>query len=85
MKKNCVHIYYGYGKGKSTAAAGLAARAIGAGKRVLAVYFLKDGSSSETTVLQNSGVHILFSENCKYKMHSKYIVLFHQMLSLYLS
>ena len=65
MKKNCVHIYYGYGKGKSTAAAGLAARAIGAGKRVLAVYFLKDGSSSETSVLQNSGVHILFSENCK--------------------
>lgn len=65
MKRNCVHIYYGYGKGKSTAAAGLAVRAIGAGKRVLAVYFLKDGSSSETAVLRSLGAHILFSENCK--------------------
>ena len=42
-----VHLYCGEGKGKSTAAAGLALRAAGAGKRVIYAQFFKDGSSSE--------------------------------------
>ncbi|MBN1634466.1 MAG: cob(I)yrinic acid a,c-diamide adenosyltransferase [Ignavibacteria bacterium] len=39
--KNCLHIYYGYGKGKTTSALGLAVRAIGAGKKVIIIQFDK--------------------------------------------
>lgn len=42
-----IQIYYGYGKGKTTAALGSGLRALGAGKKVLFVSFLKDNSSSE--------------------------------------
>lgn len=45
-----IHIYYGYGKGKTSAALGLALRACGAGKKVDFFSFLKDNSSSERFV-----------------------------------
>ena len=48
-----IHIYCGDGKGKTTAAVGLAVRAAGAGKKVVFTQFLKDGSSSEISVLQS--------------------------------
>lgn len=47
-----IHIYCGDGKGKTTAAIGLAIRAAGAGKKVVFAQFFKDGSSSEISVLQ---------------------------------
>ncbi|MBD5150710.1 MAG: cob(I)yrinic acid a,c-diamide adenosyltransferase [Oscillibacter sp.] len=46
-----IHIYCGDGKGKTTAALGLALRAAGSGKNVLLLQFLKDGKSSEFAAL----------------------------------
>ncbi|MCI0450521.1 MAG: cob(I)yrinic acid a,c-diamide adenosyltransferase [Chlorobi bacterium] len=40
-KKHQIHLYYGYGKGKTTAAIGLAIRALGAGKKIAIVEFDK--------------------------------------------
>jgi len=47
-----LHLYYGDGKGKTTAAMGLALRALGSGKRVVIVQFLKGGQSGEIPLLE---------------------------------
>lgn len=46
-----IHLYCGDGKGKTTAAAGLAVRAAGQGMKVLFAQLLKAGESGEITVL----------------------------------
>ena len=51
-----IHIYCGDGKGKTTAAMGLAIRAAGSGRRVLILQFLKDGRSSEFASLDRKSV-----------------------------
>lgn len=52
MKKSSyIHIYTGDGKGKTTAAIGLAVRALGAGKKVCFLQFMKGKSYSEQTLL----------------------------------
>ncbi len=48
---HCIHIYTGNGKGKTSAAIGLAVRAAGHGQRVLIARFLKDNQSGELTAL----------------------------------
>lgn len=48
-----MHIYYGDGKGKTTAATGLAIRFAGRGKNVIYLQFLKDGSSGEVEILKS--------------------------------
>lgn len=45
--KGLIHIYTGEGKGKTTAALGLAVRASGCGKKVLLVQFFKGRDSGE--------------------------------------
>lgn len=52
MEKGLVHIYCGDGKGKTTAAVGLAVRCAGCGGRVLYTSFLKDNKSGELNILR---------------------------------
>lgn len=54
MENGFVHIYCGDGKGKTTAAVGLAVRMAGSGGRVLFFQFLKNNSSSERKILENT-------------------------------
>lgn len=46
-----IHVYYGDGKGKTTAAMGLALRMAGRGKRVVIAQFLKSADSGERLAL----------------------------------
>ncbi len=54
-----VHLYWGEGKGKTTAAMGLALRALGAGRNVVIVQFLKGGPSGEIPLLEKLGAQVL--------------------------
>lgn len=62
----CIHVYTGDGKGKTTAAIGLAIRAAGAGKRVAFIYFdkgedLNDEYYSERNILRSVAEIDLFT------------------------
>ena len=50
--KGLTHLYYGDGKGKTTAAIGLALRAAGCGRSVVVVFFLKDWNCGEFNSLE---------------------------------
>lgn len=53
-----IHYYYGYGKGKTSAAIGACLRAVNANKKCAVVQFHKDGRSGEIVQLKKLGVDI---------------------------
>ena len=57
--KNLIQIYTGDGRGKTTAALGLALRAIGAGKKVAMVQFMKKADYSEHRAIKKYRLPIL--------------------------
>jgi cob(I)alamin adenosyltransferase len=58
--RSCLQVYTGSGKGKTTAAIGLAVRAAGAGFRVFIIQFVKGGTpSSELVSLEELGIRTL--------------------------
>ncbi len=65
MEESYVQLYMGDGKGKTTAAIGLAARAAGQGLCVKFAQFLKGQESGEVTPLQKLGVELLRVSTCK--------------------
>jgi cob(I)alamin adenosyltransferase len=57
MKKGYIQVYTGNGKGKTTAAIGLAVRATGAGLKVYFCQFLKGRPTSEIKILKTLKSH----------------------------
>lgn len=63
MKQGLIHIYCGDGKGKTSAAVGLAVRAAGTGMRVLVVRFMKNEHSGEIKALEYiPGIELIHPE-----------------------
>lgn len=61
MKKGCIHFYVGNGKGKTTAAVGLALRAASQGLKVAYLEFHKNRNkwgAGETELLEKNGVTV---------------------------
>lgn len=52
MQNGLMHLYMGDGKGKTTAAVGLAVRAAGAGENVIFAQFMKGGKTAELESLK---------------------------------
>lgn len=75
MEHGLIHIYCGEGKGKTSAAIGLAVRAAGRGKKVLFARFLKTEDSGEVKILDGiDGISVMHLE----KDYGFYKTLTHQ-------
>jgi len=63
MEKGCIQLYYGDGKGKTTAAMGQIVRCVGHGFKVLVYQFLKEPTSGEVSVISDlPGVEYIANE-----------------------
>lgn len=70
LRKGYVQVYTGNGKGKTTAALGLALRAAGAGLRVFIAQFIKKRRCSEHTI-----IHERFSREITVKQYGEGLLL----------
>ncbi|MCD5397359.1 cob(I)yrinic acid a,c-diamide adenosyltransferase [candidate division NPL-UPA2 bacterium] len=59
LERGLIQVYTGKGKGKTTAAMGLAARAVGQGLRVCFLQFLKDKPSGEVASTRKLGICLI--------------------------
>ena len=66
MERGYIQVYYGDGKGKTTAAVGLAVRAVGAGLTVCFAQFMKPGTSCELEGLRSLGVRMISGAQNKF-------------------
>ncbi len=76
LKKGLVQVYTGSGKGKTTAAFGLAMRARGQGLRVSIIQFLKGGPSGEIKEVGKLGIELIrfpgpFCPGCRLSREEK--------------
>ncbi len=62
VENGLIHLYVGDGKGKTTAALGLAMRALGAGEKIFFAQFLKGRESSEVIILKRLGIDVVRTE-----------------------
>lgn len=62
MNTGLIHLYTGEGKGKTTAAVGLAARAAGSERRVVFAQLLKGRITGEVASLETLGVRVIRSD-----------------------
>ncbi|HAA24971.1 MAG TPA: ATP:corrinoid adenosyltransferase [Ruminiclostridium sp.] len=60
LSKGMIHLYIGNGKGKTTAAVGLAIRALGAGLKVFFVQFLKNTITGEKNIMEKFSGSLYF-------------------------
>ena len=63
--KGMIHVYYGDGKGKTTAAVGLSARVAGHGRCVVFAQFLKGRKTGELNSLIKMDIRVVRSEDNK--------------------
>ena len=70
MDKSCVQVYTGHGKGKTTAAMGLAMRAAGQGLSVKIVQFMKGRDTGELASLQRLGIDVLRASRSEKFFHT---------------
>ena len=63
------HIYTGDGKGKTTAAVGLAVRCAGSGRRVLFTQFLKPAKSGEIEAMDRYGEYADLALSGRVRFH----------------
>lgn len=75
LPKGCVHIYTGNGKGKTTAAIGLAIRAAGAGLKTFMFQFVKGMAYNEIKILRKiKNIKLIqCGRGCFIKGRSEYI------------
>ena len=66
MERGFIQVYFGDGKGKTTAAVGQAVRAVGAGLTVCFAQFMKPGTSCELEALRSLGVRMISGAQDKF-------------------